>query len=169
MNLQHIARPLFATLIAAALTGCAQDVLHTEVTIDAPAEVVWDVLVDFEGHQRWDPFFSKLEGELVVGERLDIVIGDPDDGGMSFAPEVLVVDEDRELRWIGRVLVPGILDGEHAFLLVPVDDGRVTLIHEEVFSGTLEPLFWAKLDTETRAGFEEFNAALKAEAERRAD
>jgi hypothetical protein len=139
--------------------------LHTVVAIDAPAEVVWDLLVDFEGHRDWDPFFTKLEGDLTPGETLDIVIGDPADGGMAFTPEVLVVDEDRELRWIGRLVLPGVFDGEHVFRLEPQEHGGVLLTHEEFFTGPVVPFFWEQLDTETRAGFEEFNAALKERAE----
>ena len=61
------------------------------------------------------------------------------------------------MRWLGRVLLPGLFDGEHAFLL---DDraGRCRLRHEETFGGLLVPMFGAMLATLKR-GFAAFNAA----------
>lgn len=44
---------------------------------------------------------------------------------MTFRPTVLVAEPDRELRWRGRLLVPGLLDGEHAFVVEPRGDGGV--------------------------------------------
>jgi hypothetical protein len=169
-NFASITARSFATsiILAALGAGCAAPdghMLRTQVDIDAPAEVVWQVLVDFEGHADWDPFFSHLEGDLQEGSTLDIVIGDPADGGMAFQPEVLHVEEAREPRWIGHLVLPGVFDGEHAFMIVENDAGSVTLFHEEIFTGPMVPFFWEKLDTETRAGFHDFNAALKARAE----
>jgi hypothetical protein len=166
-----IARAALTTFVLTTAVACGgpnPHVIETQVDIEAPASVVWDVLTDFEGHEEWDPFFSSLEGTLEPGETLEIVIGDPADGGMAFSPEVLIVETNAELRWVGHLLVPGVFDGEHAFLIVARDDGGVRFLHEEEFRGPLVPLFWGQLDTETRAGFEDFNAALKAEAEARA-
>lgn len=36
---------------------------------------------------------------------------------MTFHPVVLVAVQERELRWLGRLLIPGLFDGEHTFQL----------------------------------------------------
>ncbi|MFQ3665679.1 MAG: SRPBCC domain-containing protein, partial [Sphingomonadaceae bacterium] len=83
---------------------------------------------------------------------------------MRFQPTLLVAEPARELRWRGRLVLPGLFDGEHWLRLQP--DGTSTrLVHGERFSGLLVPLLAGTLDR-TRAGFEAMNAALKAEAER---
>ncbi|CAN7203639.1 hypothetical protein [Knoellia sp. LjRoot47] len=64
---------------------------------------------------------------------------------MSFRPRVLVAEPGRELRWLGRVLVPGLLDGEHSFTLDPVSGGT-RLTHAERFSGALVPFVRRTLD-----------------------
>ena len=86
--------------------------------------------------------------------------------GMTFRPRVLRAVPDQELRWLGRVVLPGIFDGEHFFKIEPLDQGRRTrLIHGERFTGLLVPLLRKNLDRGTREGFEAMNQALKARVE----
>lgn len=84
---------------------------------------------------------------------------------MSFRPRVLTVTGGRELRWLGRFVVPGLFDGEHYFRLEPIGTTRVRFVHGEDFSGLLVGLFKDSLLSSTRDGFEELNRALKRRAE----
>ena len=84
---------------------------------------------------------------------------------MTFRPSVLVADSERELRWLGRLLVPGVFDGEHRFQIQALTGGKVLFQQSETFSGLLVPLFRSRLDRDTKRGFEEMNLALKARAE----
>ena len=59
--------------------------------------------------------------------------------------------------------MPGLFDGEHAFMLEP-RPGGCRLRHEETFRGLLVPLFGGVL-ADTERGFAAFNAALKRRAE----
>ena len=52
-------------------------------------------------------------------------------------------------------------------MLDPLGENRVRLTHSECFRGLLVPMLWKGLDTDTRAGFEQLNQALKARAEER--
>ena len=66
----------------------------------------------------------------------------------------------------GRVVFPGIFDGEHFFKIEPLDEGRrTTFIQGERFTGLLVPLFRKNLDRGPREGFEAMNHALKARVE----
>lgn len=85
---------------------------------------------------------------------------------MTFNPTVLGVEPDRELRWLGRLLLPGMLDGEHIFHIEPLDEARSRFTQAERFSGILVGLFRGKLK-KTELGFEQMNATLKARAESR--
>ncbi len=140
--------------------------LRTQIDIDAPPARVWAVLMDFPAHARWNPFVRSIEGEARVGARLAIHLQPPGDGGgMRFRPVVRVLEAQREFRWLGRLVLPGLFDGEHAFRLEPLPGGGTRLHHGEDFSGLLVPLFGKSLEGGTRAGFEAMNAALKREAE----
>jgi hypothetical protein len=140
--------------------------IETKIEIDAPASRVWELLTDFERMSSWNPFIVAIAGEPREGGRLDVKIAPPGKTAMRFTPVVLAARPARELRWRGGVLVRGVFDGEHYFLLEPLDENRTRLTHGEIFSGLLVGLLGAMLPA-TRQGFEAMNAALKAKAEAR--
>ena len=80
---------------------------------------------------------------------------------MIFKPKVLVYEENKKLSWIGRLLIPGLFDGEHTFELIDNGDGTTTFVQSEIFKGLLVPLFQKTLDNNTRRGFEQMNLKLK--------
>ena len=83
---------------------------------------------------------------------------------MTFKPTVRAVEVHRELRWLGRLLLPGLFDGEHSLRIEPRDGGRSRFVQSERFTGLLVGLVRGAL-TKTEAGFEEMNAALNARVE----
>lgn len=87
---------------------------------------------------------------------------------MTFRPTVLKAEPNRELRWLGHLLIPGLFDGEHIFTIEPLGANRVRFVQREIFTGLLVPLLASGLDTDTRRGFEEMNQALKVRAEQAA-
>jgi hypothetical protein len=139
--------------------------LHSEIEIDAPAERVWRVLTDFASYPQWNPFIRSISGEPTTGERLEVRIEPPGGRGMTFRPTVLNAEDNRELRWLGHLLVPGLFDGEHSFAIQPLNENRVSFVQREAFKGVLVPLFARSLDNNTHRGFEEMNRALKERAE----
>ena len=140
--------------------------LRTEIDINASGERVWRALTDFSAYGEWNPFITSISGEVRRGARLKVRVQPSGGRGMTFRPTVLAADRNRELRWVGRLLFPGIFDGEHAFLITPLENGRVRLRQQETFRGLLVPLLRRLLDGQTRAGFEAMNRALKERAER---
>jgi hypothetical protein len=141
--------------------------LHTEITIDAPAEVVWDVLIDLGRYTDWNPFIVAASGRPELGERLTNRIHPPGGRKMTFRPTVTELEHGQIFEWLGRLGLPGIFDGRHRFELRPNEDGTTTLIHGEQFNGLLVRFMKKSLDTGTMAGFEAMNVALKDRAEAR--
>ena len=139
--------------------------LRSEIEIQTSAERVWQLLIDFASFPQWNPFIRKATGNIRVGERLEVNIQPSGARGMTFRPTVLKAEPNRELRWLGHLLISGLFDGEHIFTIEPLGEGRVRFTQREVFTGLLVPLFARGLDTDTRRGFEEMNQALKTRAE----
>ena len=140
--------------------------ITTTMEINAPPRGVWKVLVDFQAHPQWNPFVRSIEGSPQEGETLKVRIQPVGGRGMTFRPRVVRAVPDQELRWLGRVVLPGIFDGEHFFKIESLVEGRRTrFIQGERFTGLLVPLLRKNLDRGTREGFEAMNHALKARAE----
>src|SRR5664279_4409772 len=124
--------------------------VDTQIEINASAERVWSILMDFPDHARWNPFVRSIEGPATVGGSLSVCIQPPGSNGMRFRPTVLAVEPKREFRWKGKLLIPGLFDGEHFFMLEPKSDTQLVFRQSEVFSGLLVPLFRRSLDGATK-------------------
>jgi len=85
---------------------------------------------------------------------------------MTFKPKVLAVEPNKEFRWKGHLLIPGLFDGEHIFELIDNGNGSITFVQREQFKGILVPLFKKMLDNNTKRGFEQMTAKLKELAEK---
>ena len=138
--------------------------IETQIAIAAPPERVWAILTDFPAHASWNPFITAISGEPRQGGRLAIRVQPPGGRGMNFRPRLLAVEPGRELRWLGRLFVPGLFDGEHYFLLEPAAGGT-RLTHGEKFSGLLVAMMGRSGFDPIERGFEAMNQALKARAE----
>ena len=140
--------------------------LRTSIEIKASAEKVWKILTDFSGYPQWNPFIRSLTGEVKEGKKIKVVIQPPDSGAMTFKPLCLKFNENKELRWLGHLGIPGIFDGEHIFELTKTGEGNTVLTQRENFKGVLVPLLWKQLNTKTRKGFEMMNEKIKELAEK---
>jgi hypothetical protein len=139
--------------------------LYTEITIAASDDQVWQLLTDFATFPQWNPFMRRVPGQAKAGTRLEVYIQPSGARGMTFRPTVLIAEPKRELRWLGRLLVPGLFDGEHSFIIESRGPHQVRFVQREQSRGVLVLLFSRSLDTDTLRGFGEMNAALKARAE----
>jgi hypothetical protein len=135
--------------------------LRTEIEFEGTSDEVWEVLVDLPAHAEWNPFIEKIEGELRPGAKILVRFEPPGERGITMHPTVLAAEPGGELRWLGHLLVPGIFDGEHRFLIEEVGPDRVRLTQSERFGGILLPLLWRRLrDGGTAKGFRAMNEAL---------
>jgi hypothetical protein len=139
--------------------------LRSEIEIEASAERVWGVLTDFAAYPEWNPFIRRVSGRVEVEGRLVVRMQPSGTMGMTFRPTVTKIEPDRELRWLGYLLVPGIFDGEHIFEIEELERDRVRFVQREVFEGLLVPLLARSLDRDTQRGFEEMNRALRERVE----
>ena len=135
--------------------------LTTEISINALPEKVWAILIDFENYHQWNPFIKSIGGDVEIGKRITVRLEPPDGKGMTFKPEVLTFDANKEFSWIGHLLMTGLFDGEHKFELIDNGNGTTTFKQSEKFRGILVPLFKKMLDNNTKKAFNLMNQKLK--------
>src|SRR5215212_9002349 len=121
--------------------SAAMRTIETAIDIDASPDEVWAVVTDFARYPEWNPFLVRAEGNPVVGDRLE------------------VVESGRHFAWLGHLVVPGLFDGRHEFVLEPAGSGT-RFVQREQFRGILVPLLGSKLFEQTEAGFVLMNEAL---------
>jgi hypothetical protein len=130
--------------------------IHTEIIINASPERVWAVLSNFKEYPNWNPFVNAISGDMIVGKKIKIVVQ-----GMKIKPELLVFEKNKELRWMGHLLVNGIFDGEHFFILVDNGNGTTTFKHGEIFKGILIPMLKNILENKLKPNYVRMNNKLK--------
>lgn len=138
--------------------------LSSEILINSSAERVWTIITDFKSFPDWNPFIRRASGEIRVGAKLNVFIQPSGARGMTFKPVVLKAEPNREIRWLGRLYLPWLFDGEHALIIQPSNANHVKFVQQEKFSGFLVP-FTGGILRDTLRGFEEMNKALKQRAE----
>jgi hypothetical protein len=139
--------------------------IRTTVDIDAPKQLVWEVLTDFAAYPEWNPHMT-IEGSAQVGTKLKVQMGANGGRGMAFKPRVLAATPDDELRWIGKLGFGGIADGEHFFILDRNADDTTRMTHGERYSGALVALMKPFMNRQrNQSGYEDFNRALKQRVE----
>lgn len=139
--------------------------IKTQIKINATPDKVWSILTDFENYSSWNPFIKSITGEAKVGSRITVSITPPDGKVMTFKPEVLAFEKNKEFRWMGTLFFKGLFDGEHKFELIDNANGTTTFNHCESFRGILVNFFKKQLENNTRRGFELMNENLKQRIE----
>ncbi|HYX15632.1 MAG TPA: SRPBCC domain-containing protein [Nostoc sp.] len=139
--------------------------IYTEIEIQASDEQVWNLLTDFASFPRWNLFIRQISGSLNEGAQLTVHFQPPGTDIMTFRPTVITVEPNRKLCWSGHFLIPGLLIGEHSFIIEPLASDRVRFIQQESFHGLLVPLLARRLNIGVRQGFEAMNQTLKTKAE----
>lgn len=139
--------------------------IRTEIRIRATPDRLWAVLTDFPSYPSWNPFVTAISGAPVAGTRLVVRLQTSGRSGMTFRPRVLIAKRPFEFRWLGRLGLPGLFDGEHSFKIADVGNGEVLFTQAESFRGLLVPLIWGRLERDTKPMFARMNEALRSRAE----
>jgi hypothetical protein len=136
--------------------------IETFTDIDAPPEVVWEVITDFSRYAEWNPFITLLRGEPELGARLHATFSLAGHPSRTFTPTITTLEPLRSLAWRGRLAIPGLFDAEHLFAIEPRNVGTA-FVHRETFSGMLVPFARSTLAA-THDAFVAMDAALAREA-----
>jgi hypothetical protein len=139
--------------------------LSTSIDIDAPPELVWEVLTDLAAYPEWNPFITSATGTVEIGARLRLTMQPVGARRVTLRATVLEASPGRRLRWLGRVGVPGVFDAEHTFTISGRDGGS-RLAQDETFRGVLAPVMARSLNRHTLPAFLAMNEAIKRRAER---
>jgi hypothetical protein len=138
--------------------------IRTSTEIDGRRETVWRVLTNFEDYPNWNPFISRIDGELALGAMLIFTVATGPETTVTARARLLQVEENRRLVWGGSAAL-GLFRGEHRFVIDPAPRG-IVLENSERFSGPVAAVMIRKTRLRAqRRAFEAVNRALKQRVE----
>ncbi|HSB95764.1 MAG TPA: SRPBCC domain-containing protein [Spongiibacteraceae bacterium] len=149
----------------AAGTADTAAVVSTKVEINAPAQLVWDVLVDFKNYGAWNPFNPRVEADLKIGGAItmEIVMADPN-AQNSMTEYFCLISPPGRLSWD---MVTS-QDGDkvtHDHYIDSIDAQRCTYHHSDTFVGPAAKGTVSQFGEGIKMAFDSVAQALKVRAE----
>jgi hypothetical protein len=135
--------------------------IRTEIEISSSSRRAWNILTDFSHYQEWNPVITQIIGEARIGDKLKISVKTNKGKTRIYRPTITKCEENLELRWKGRSILPGLLTGERIFRLDEKSKDRVRLLHSELFSGIAIVLAGDRLSSDVQNSLREMNIAFK--------
>lgn len=135
------------------------------VDIDAPIDLVWDVLADLD-HYTWNPLSPRATARaLAVGEPVELEVHLPGRPKRMQTEWINLVEPGKTICWGLHLPHPLFLVGNRVQELTPLGPGRTRYFTVDRFSGLLTPLVMLLYGEPMRAGFQAMADALKAHCE----
>jgi hypothetical protein len=139
--------------------------IKTEIEIEAPPSRVWEVLSDFSRYPDWNPFILAVKGVVQQGAKIDYRFEFPRGIRIWTPAEILTFEPGKELRWAAHFLSPKLFNGDHHFVIEPVNGTRSRFHHGEIFTGLLLPVILPLLRKDGPQIYQALNVALKQRVE----
>ncbi|MGR5092869.1 SRPBCC family protein [Vibrio maritimus] len=145
---------LAASMSVSAMLGAKS--VHTEIIIPTSPENVWQVLIDIERYEEWNPAITLVEGQLAVGNSVTYRFQETEEKSANISSTVKVIEPVTHLNHQGGYW--GIITFDQHYWLEPHESGTKFTIHED-YTG-LWVNFWDS--SHTQAQYEKMATALKA-------
>lgn len=142
----------------------ANSVASDEIVINAPAEVVWHVIVDFANYGLWNTFCPSAKGQPVVGSPLEMQV----DLGNGLQPQVEYITKVEPIHTIVWSMEnkPGDpIHADRAQYITPIDERSCRYVSIDEFSGELAGVMIEQMGKAVEKGFNDCAAGLKKRAE----
>jgi uncharacterized protein YndB with AHSA1/START domain len=135
-----------------------------EIIINAPAQVVWDVIVDFANYGLWNTFCPSMKGEPVVGSPVEMQV-DMGNGPQLQVEYVTKVEPIHAIVWSMENKPGDPIHADRLQRVTPIDDHSCRYWSIDDFSGELAGLMIEQMGKMVEKGFNDCAAGLKARAE----
>lgn len=134
------------------------------IRIDAPADVVWDVLTDVGSYGRWNPFTPQVRTDFAMGSpvRLRVRMGPVN---MTVTEIVRAYERPRRIVWSKEFGTRRLLAAVREQHLEPLGDSSCRYHNTDRLTGLLAPMVLLFFGGYMRRGFNDVGEGLKSYAE----
>lgn len=135
-----------------------------EITINAPAKLVWEVMLDFDNYGEWNEFCPEIIGHPVEGATLEMQV-DLGSGLQTQVEKVTKVDAPRTIVWSMDNQPGDPIHADRIQSIEPIDENSCRYTSVDEFSGEAVPQMLEMLGKQVEDGFNLCARGLKARAE----
>jgi hypothetical protein len=138
--------------------------IEHRVGIQAPGEVIWEVISDLESWEEWNPIYPKASGEIRIGSVLDVTLALPGQAPQQLKPTVMEWVPNEQLHW-RLSMVGGLVKTIRYFEIEALAQASCIVSNGEIIGGFLGPRLGKRMSRTIYRAFVEMNEALKTRAE----
>jgi uncharacterized protein YndB with AHSA1/START domain len=135
-----------------------------EIVINAPAAIVWDVIVDFANYGLWNTFCPSIKGEPVVGSPVEMQV-DMGNGPQLQVEYVTKVEPLRAIVWSMENKPGDPIHADRMQRVTSIDAHSCRYWTIDDFSGEFAGPMIEQMGKTVEKGFNECAAGLKVRAE----
>jgi hypothetical protein len=140
-------------------------VIDATLEIEAPAELVWEVITDFPRYGEWNPFILACQTTLKPGDPIDLKVA------LMSKPQqqrewILSHTPGVEFSYSMKPAPLGLLRSRRQHKVSALGAGRCRYESHFELAGALRPLVTALLGANLQRGFAGMTGGIKSRAER---
>ena len=134
------------------------------IEIDAPPELVWDFIADFEGWADWNPLYADTAGRAEPGQRIRFAV--KLEGLKPHKGHARVVSlRPNELLEYLTTSLGGLVKAFRFVELEELSPTRCAVVNGEIMGGVMGPAVFRAVGLKVGQGLEGMNHALRKVAE----
>ncbi|MFN3583626.1 SRPBCC family protein [Phenylobacterium sp.] len=138
--------------------------VEDRIGVQAPAEVIWEVLYDLDRWSEWNPTYPRAAGVIRIGEQLSMTLALPGQARQEIRPRVLEWVPNEQLHW-QLSLLGGTIKTLRYIEIEALSATGCVVDNGEIFGGLMGASLGRRMAGPVRRGFHAMNEALKARAE----
>jgi hypothetical protein len=138
--------------------------IEHRIGIQAPPEVIWQVIADLPAWEQWNPTYPKATGEIRIGGPLEVTLALPGQSPQVLRPTVLDWVPDEQLHW-RLTLLGGLIRNIRYIEIEKLADTSCIISNGEIIGGLMGSSVARRLGRSIYRGFVAMNEALKVRAE----
>jgi hypothetical protein len=140
--------------------------IEHRIGVQAPAEVIWEVIYDIAAWSEWNPLYPKATGDIHIGSTLDVILALPGQQPREIHPVIREWVPNEQLHW-NLSLMGGLLKSVRYLEIEQLAEASCIVSNGEIFGGMMGPSAAKRMGRAIHRGFREMDEALKARAEAR--
>jgi len=138
--------------------------IEDRIGIQAPADVIWEIVYDLPRWEEWNPTYPKASGHVRIGDTLNLTLALPGQPQQELKPKVLDWVPNEQLHW-RLSFMGGLISTLRYIEIQPLSEEGCIVDNGEIFGGFMGRSLGRRVGRSVRQGFKAMNEALKTRAE----